>query len=198
MVLGKLDSYTQKNETGLLSCTIYKNKLKWIKYLNMRPETIKTSRKKHRWEFQLWLSGLQTWLVSMRTHVQSLASLSGLRIHHCCELQCRLQLQLRSHIAVAVAMAVASSCSSDLIPSLGIPIYHSTALKSKKKKKTKKREREAVLSPASILIFLGICILRQEQQKQKSGLQNKKLLDSKGNYLKSEKAIYWVEDDMRK
>ena len=27
-MLGKLDSYIQKNETGLLSYTIYKNKLK--------------------------------------------------------------------------------------------------------------------------------------------------------------------------
>ena len=83
-----------------------------------------------------------------------MASLSGLRIHHCCELQCRLQLQLRSHIAVAVAMAVASSCSSDLIPSLGIPIYHSTALKSKKKKKNQKeRERGSTLSRINLNIF---------------------------------------------
>ena len=34
--------------------------------------------------------------------VQSLASLSGLRIQHCCELWYRSQMQLRSHIAVAV------------------------------------------------------------------------------------------------
>ena len=41
MVLGKLDSYMQKNKTGLLSHTIHKNKFKWIKDLNVSPETIK-------------------------------------------------------------------------------------------------------------------------------------------------------------
>ena len=38
----------------------------------------------------------------MRTWVQSLALLSGLRIQHYCELWCRLQTVLGSHIAVAV------------------------------------------------------------------------------------------------
>ena len=33
-------------------------------------------------------------LGTMRLWVQSLASLSGLRIWHCCELWCRLQMQL--------------------------------------------------------------------------------------------------------
>ena len=41
-------------------------------------------------------------LASMRTQLRSLASLSGLRIQHCCELWCRLQTQLGSGIAVAV------------------------------------------------------------------------------------------------
>ena len=36
MVLEKLDSYMQKNQTGPLSYTTYKNKLKWIKDLNVR------------------------------------------------------------------------------------------------------------------------------------------------------------------
>ena len=35
--------------------------------------------------------------------VQSLASLSGLRIWHCCELWCGLQMQFRSDVAVALA-----------------------------------------------------------------------------------------------
>ena len=39
----------------------------------------------------------------MRSRVRSLALLSGLRIHRCHELWCRLQTQLRSRIAVAVA-----------------------------------------------------------------------------------------------
>ena len=42
-------------------------------------------------------------LVSIRMRVQSLASLSRLRIQHCHKLQYRLQIQLRSGFAVAVA-----------------------------------------------------------------------------------------------
>ena len=41
-------------------------------------------------------------LVTMRLQVQSLASLSGLRIQHCHELWCRSQMWLRSLIAVAL------------------------------------------------------------------------------------------------
>ena len=53
-------------------------------------------------EFPLWLSWLRTQLGSVRLQVQSLASLSGLKIQHCFKLQCRSQMQLRSSIAVAV------------------------------------------------------------------------------------------------
>ena len=42
------------------------------------------------------------WLGTMRLQVQSLASLSGLRIQHCHELWCTLQMWLTSHVAVAV------------------------------------------------------------------------------------------------
>ena len=45
----------------------------------------------------------QTQLVSMRRQFQSHASLSGLRIWHCCKLWCRLQTPLGSRVAVAVA-----------------------------------------------------------------------------------------------
>ena len=41
MVLGKLDGDMQKNETGPLSYTIHKNKLKMDKDLNVGQETIK-------------------------------------------------------------------------------------------------------------------------------------------------------------
>ena len=40
----------------------------------------------NRWEFPSWLSRLRNWLVSTRMHVWSLASLSGLRIWGCREL----------------------------------------------------------------------------------------------------------------
>ena len=43
------------------------------------------------------------WLASMRTQVQSLAFLSGLRIWYWCELWCRTQTWLGSWVAVAVA-----------------------------------------------------------------------------------------------
>ena len=41
MVLGKLDSYVQKNKTGLPFNTLPQNKLKWIKHLNVKPEITK-------------------------------------------------------------------------------------------------------------------------------------------------------------
>ena len=41
MVLGKLDSYMQKNETWPVFHIIYKNKLKWMKDLDVRQESIK-------------------------------------------------------------------------------------------------------------------------------------------------------------
>ena len=44
----------------------------------------------------------QSQLGSLRLQVQSLTSLSGLRIWHCSELWCSLHMQLGSGIAVAV------------------------------------------------------------------------------------------------
>ena len=40
-MLGKPVNHLQKNETRTLINTIHKNKFKWIKVLNVRPETIK-------------------------------------------------------------------------------------------------------------------------------------------------------------
>ena len=58
-------------------------------------------------EYPLWLSRLQTQLASMRTWIQSLASLSGLRIWCCCELWCSLQMWLGSGVAWHRLAAVA-------------------------------------------------------------------------------------------
>ena len=44
----------------------------------------------------------QIQLGTMTFRVQSLASLSRLRIRCCCELWCRLQMRIRSRVAVAV------------------------------------------------------------------------------------------------
>ena len=71
---------------------------------------------------------------TMRAQVQSLASLSGLRIWRCCELWCRLQTQLGSHVAVAVVWA--GSYSSDSTPGLGTSICFGGGPKKKKKEIT--------------------------------------------------------------
>ena len=79
--------------------------------------------------------GNKTNLVSMRTWVQSLASLSGLRIWRCHELWFRPQMRLRSGVAVAVA----GCCSSDSIPSLETSVCLRCG--SKKKKETNKQTK---------------------------------------------------------
>ena len=84
-------------------------------------------------EFLLWLHGLRTWLVPMRMQVQSLASLSGLRIQCCCKLQHRSQMWFVSSVAVAVLWA--SSYHSNLTPSLGTFICCRCSPKKKKNNK---------------------------------------------------------------
>ena len=118
--------------------------------MQSQPRSQPTTRRvlKPAWILQMWqenrtgkflvrLRGLRTQLVSMRMQVWSLASLSGLRIRHCCELWSRSQTQLGSQVAVTVTKA--SSCSSDLTPSLETSICHQRSLKETKKKKKKKR-----------------------------------------------------------
>ena len=69
----------------------------------------------------------------MRTQVQSLASLSRLRIRHFCELWCKSKMQLRFHVAVAVVQA--GSYSSNSTPSLGTSCLGCAPKKTKKEKK---------------------------------------------------------------
>ena len=69
----------------------------------------------------------------MRLWVRSLASLSGLRIWHCCALWCGLQTQLGSGVAVVRA----GSYSSDSTPSLGTSMCHGYGPQKTKKKKKK-------------------------------------------------------------
>ena len=96
-------------------------KILWEKY-----DYKNCSHKKYRkslkifsiWEFLLWLSGLQTQLLSMRMWIRFQVSLNGLRIWCCYELWCRSQMWHGSHVAVAVA----GSYSSNLTPSLGTSI----------------------------------------------------------------------------
>ena len=92
-------------------------------------------------EFQLWLIGLRTQLVSMRMWFWSLALLTVLKIWCCCELGCRSQIKLGSCVAVAVAAAKSrsySSDSTDLTPSLRTSICHKRGPKKKKEKERKK------------------------------------------------------------
>ena len=72
--------------------------------VEVRPghEMIQTQKKKKKVEFLLWLSRLRTRLVSIRTWVRSLASLSGLRIWGGCKLCHRSYMWLGSGVAVAV------------------------------------------------------------------------------------------------
>ena len=70
-------------------------------------------KKKKNTEFLLWLTGLGFRLVSMRMCVQSLASLSRLKIQCWHKLLCRSQMQRQLRSGIAVAVAKASSCSSD-------------------------------------------------------------------------------------
>ena len=70
-------------------------------------------------------------LGTMRLQVQSLDSLSGLRLWHCYKLWCRSQTWLGS--GVVVALAQAGSNSSNLTPSLGPSVCHRCGPKKTKR-----------------------------------------------------------------
>ena len=59
-------------------------------------------KRKSVWGVPVMAPWKRTWLVSMRTQVQSLAWLSGWRIRRCRELGCRSQTQVGSRVDVAV------------------------------------------------------------------------------------------------
>ena len=87
-------------------------------------------------------------LGSMRTQVQSLALLSGLRIWGCHELWFRSQTPLRSYIAMAVAQA--SGCSSNSTPCLGTFKYCTCGPKKKKINKRHLEKEEIHLYTSSL------------------------------------------------
>ena len=93
--------------------------------------------------------GKQIRLGSMRLHVRSLASVSGLGIRRCRELGCRLQTRLGSGVAVAVVQA--SGYSSDWTPSLGTSMCHKCS--PRKDKKTKKERFTCSLFSIAALLF---------------------------------------------
>ena len=88
----------------------------------------------------------------MRMCVQSLASLSGLRIWHCHKLWYRSQTRLRSHIAVALAQA--GSYSSNSTPSLRTSICSWCG-----PKKTKKKPKILVSLIISIVFLVSISFI---------------------------------------
>ena len=99
----------------------------------------------------------------MKTQVQSLASLSGLRIWHCCKLWCSLQTWFGSGIAMAVVEV--SSYKSNLTPRLGSSICHGCNPKKKIKKKEKeKTEPFLILLPllVSFRVFFTDCHLQYQ------------------------------------
>ena len=90
----------------------------------------------------MWLSGLQTQLISMRIQVQSLALLSGLRIRHCHELWCRLQTWLGSLLLWLWRRPVATAPIRPL--AWERPCAIGAALEKAKRQKKRKKEKEKV------------------------------------------------------
>ena len=94
-------------------------------------------KKKKKKDYSQWSAchGSAGWepnIMSVRMWVQSLSSLSGLRIWHSWKLQHRSQMQLGSGVAIAVVQAC--SCSSNSTPSLGTSICCRCSHKRKKRR----------------------------------------------------------------
>ena len=73
MVVGKLDSHMQKNETGPLSYTIHRNQVKWIKHLNEKPTTIKLLEEKR-------VSSL-TWVLDLKPKAKATKAKKQVGLH---------------------------------------------------------------------------------------------------------------------
>ena len=89
------------------------------------------------------------WLVTMRFHVRSLASLSGLRIRCCWELWCRSKTRLGSCIAVALCRPAA--VASIWLLAWEPPYAAGAALKSKSKTKQNKTKQNCLQYFPSLL-----------------------------------------------
>ena len=88
----------------------------------------------------------------------SLASISRLRIHHGCKLQCRLQMQLGSGVAVPVVLAASCSSSSPLSP--GISICCEYGAQTTKTTKIKDKSLRIVLQrKITFTSFLCFCLI---------------------------------------
>ena len=103
----------------------------------------------------------------MRLEVQSLASLSGLRIQRCYELWCWSQTWLRSGVAVAVVEA--GSCSSDSTPSLGTSICCGYGPKKTEDKKILRYKgvvyNDKRVNPSEATTILNILVLNNRASK---------------------------------
>ena len=103
-------------------------------------------------------------LGTVRLRVRSLASLSGLRIRHCCELWCRSQMWLRYALLWLWHRLVAASPNRPLAweppYALGAALRRQKTKKKKKKKKDEQRKSSIrlcnLLQPSEILSYLSL------------------------------------------
>ena len=85
---------------------------------------------------------LATWLASVRMRVRFLASLSGLRIRHCCEFWWSSQMRLRSWVAVAQVQA--GGYNTDWTQKPGSTIWGENGPKKKKKRKKERKKKKSI------------------------------------------------------